>query len=266
MSTEQDPQPSPPKLDQAKALRLRQALEADGDRLFALIRDPDPDLVQSALGNPQLGEEHLLALLKRRDLPEQLVKSIERKAPPGSRRLKMALAAHPSTPASLLSAILQQLFLFELVTLLQLPGTPPDARYAAERAILKRLPETELGNKVALARRANPEILAALLNEGEPRLVDAVLANPRLKESGMLAFLKSPAARAETISQVARHPLWGARPNLRLAILRHRATPLVWFTLFLPALGTRDLKSLSSAPGLTHEQLAEVRRELARRG
>ena len=264
-------QPAPPaasdRLDPAKAARLRQALEADAEKLFTLLQDPDPDLMRSVLRNPNLGEEHLLTLLKRRDLTEQLIKIVQRLTPvAGSRRLKVALAGHPSTPASILSGLLPQLFLFELVTVMQLPGVSQDQKVAAERAILKRLPETELGNKITLARRGSPALLEALLKEGEPRLVEAVLANPRLKESAVLAFLKSPAAGAETISAVGRHPLWGSRPNLRFAMLRNRKTPAIWFTLLLPKLSNSELKALSSSSGLTPQQTTTLRQELKRRG
>lgn len=252
-------------LDLAKAIRLRQALDAGGDQLFTLLQDPDPDLIRSVLRNPNLGEEHLLALLRRRSLPEQLIKTVHRLAPAGSRRLMMALAGHPQTPASILSELLPQLFLFELVTVMQIPGVGQDQKVAAERAILKRLPETELGNKITLARRGSPALLEALLKEGEPRLVDAVLANPKLRESSVLAFLKSPAAGAETISAVGRHPIWGSRPNLRFAMLRNRKTPAIWFTMLLPRLSNSELKNLSVSPGLAPHQLAALRQESERR-
>jgi len=261
------PQPATPdSLDLAKARRLRQALTAQKEEIPALIQDPDPDVLRSLLKNPQLGEDQLLVLLKRRDLGEQLVKGIG-KLPlvSASRRLLIALTAHPQAPAPLLSTLLPQLFLFELVTLLQLPGSGADLKLAAERAILKRLPETELGNRIALARRGTPALLEALLKQGEPRLLEAVLENPRLKEAGLHSFLRSASATPEAISAVARHPRWGKRPNLRFAMLRNRHTPTVWFTLFLPELGPSELEAVAASSGLTAGQRAEVQREWARR-
>lgn len=250
-----------------QAARLLRALGAGGAELFELLRDPAPDLIRSALKNPQLGEEHLLLLLKRPGLPEGVIRLIFR-APPvaGSRRLKIALAGHPGTPAPLLATLLAQLHLFELVTVTQLSGASPDHKAAAQQAILKRLPETELGAKITLARRGSAAVLEALLCEGEPRLAAAVLANPGLREPGILAFLKSPKASAETISAVARHPRWGARPGLRLALLRNRKTPPIWFTLFLPSLATRELKGLLCSKGLDPWQLEAVREVLGKRG
>lgn len=254
------------RLDLAKAARLRLALTGGAEELFSLLQEADPDLVKSALKNPNLSEEHLLSLLRRRNLPEDLIRLVHRSAPvAGSRQLKIALAAHPNTPGPVLSSLLPQLFLFELVTVMQLPGIAPDQKIAAERTILKRLPDTELGAKITLARRGSPSLLEALLRDGEPRLVAAVLSNPRLKESGVLSFLKCPAATAETISAVARHPVWGSRPNLRLTILRNQKTPTIWFTLFLPSLREADLRTLLESRGLAAAQVEAVRQEWEKR-
>lgn len=255
------------RLDIEKAARLRTALTTKGEELVEFAQDADPDIQKACLKNPHLTEEHVLVLLKRRDLKEELIKSIQRLPLSGrSRRVTMALAGHPATPPHVLSSLMPQLFLFELVTLMQLPGVGEDQRLAAERAILKRLPETELGNKITLARRASAAILEALLKEGKPALMEPVLTNPKLKESGVLAFINSAAATAETISVVARHPRWGSRPNLRFAMLRNRKTPRIWFTLFLPSLRNADLSALVGSKALTPEQLAAVKEEWGKRG
>jgi hypothetical protein len=234
--------------------------------LCDLLQGADPDLIRSALKNPQLGEAHLFAVLKRPNLPEGLLRSISR-APhlAGSRRLKIALAGHPATPAPLLAEILAQLHLLELAEVLRLPGASPDHKAAAQQAIRKRLPEAELGIKIALARRVPPPLLEVLLAEGEPRLVGAVLANSGLQESNLLAFFRSPSATAETISAVLRHPGWGVRPKIRLAALRNRNTPPVWFTLFLPSVGSAVLNDLLGSKGLASRQQEAVQDELGKR-
>jgi len=262
--------PEPPgqqqKLDTARAGKLLLALTAEGDELSAILRDSDPELIRSTLKNPHLGEAQLLTVLKRQNLPEGLIRTIYRVPQlAGSRRLKIVLAGHPATPASILAEILAQLHLLELTEVLRLPGAAPDHKAAAQQAILKRLPDTELGIKITLARRGSAAVLEALLADGTPRLVDAVLANPGLSEANLLAFFRSPAATAETISAVARDPRWGVRPKLRLAALRNRKTPAIWFTLFLPSLGSADIKALLGSKGLGPRQLEAVQEELGRR-
>jgi hypothetical protein len=184
----------------------------------------------------------------------------------GSHRLKLALAQNPGTPGPIVLAILPHLHLFELLNLCILPGTTPDQRYAAERQIVLRLPVTELGNKLTLARRGTATLVAELLKSGEPMLVEACLANPQLKEVALAQFLGGPAADAATISLIARHPRWQARPNLRLALLKNRRTPAVWFTLFLPRLAKPELAALAASRRLDPRQKLLVEEELKKRG
>jgi hypothetical protein len=133
-----------------------------------------------------------------------------------------------------------------------------DQKLAAERAIILRLPTTPLGNRLTLARRATATLLEALLKEGDSRVVEVCLTNPRLKEGVLYQFLRGGAATAETISMVARNPRWQGRPNIREAILTNPRTPLVWFHLWLPAMKGPDLRRLMDSPRLSPLQRKAV--------
>ena len=179
------------------AHRLKSALTARGEELFASCGDAAPEVLQALLRNPALAENHLLALLERRELPEELLAAISRHPLAGeSHRVKVALVHHPNTPGPQLLALLPHLYLFELVTVCYLPGTTPDQRVAAERAIIQRLPTTQLGNKLTLARRGTGAIVEALLKEADPRLLAACLDNPHLKEGMVFQFLSGRWATA----------------------------------------------------------------------
>lgn len=254
------------RLEPTLARRLYKTLTATAEELFQIVQDPSPEILRTALKNPHLGEEHLLALLKRRDLPEDLLKAVGQfESNHSSHRLKLALAKNPGTPGPLLSGLLPHLYLFELLDLCLLPGVTPDQRYAAERQIIQRLPSTPLGNKLVLARRGTSNLVGELLKDAEPRLLECCLASPRLKEISLLQFLSGPTGNAETISMIARHPRWQNRPNLRLAILKNRRTPPVWFTLFLPRLATTDLNALLTSRRLGPSQRLQVEEELKKR-
>lgn len=255
------------RLDPDLIRRLHKALTACGEELFQLVQEPDAEVLRAVLKNPRLGEDQLLALLKRRDLSEDLLRAIGRLGQAeSSHRLKVALVYNPGTPGPLVQSLLPQLYLFELVNLCYLPGATPDQKVAAERVIIQRLPTTELGNKMTLARRATSAVVGELLKEGDSRLMEACLANPRLKEVAILQFLSSGRASADTISSIARHPKWKTRPNLKLAILKNRKTPPVWFTLFLPRLQTAEINALLASRRLGPNQKKLVQDELKRRG
>ncbi|MBW6511513.1 MAG: hypothetical protein K0A93_05240 [Desulfuromonadaceae bacterium] len=246
--------------------RLQSALSADHEHLFQIILDPAPEVLRALLKNRNLAVDHLLALLKRRDLPEDLLKAIYRLELTGkNRELKLALVKNPATPGQIVLSLIPHLYLFELLNLCYLPGVTPDQKYAAERAIIKRLPEIPLGNKLTLARRGTTALLDALLKEGDPQLLDPCLSNPRLKEVSIVQFINGPQASAAAISAIARHPKWKSRPNLRTAILKNRRTPAIWFTLFLPQLRTPEINTLLISRQLSPAQKKLVATELKRR-
>ena len=255
------------KLDVELGKRLHKALTATSEELFQVLLDPDMQVLRSALKNQNLNEEHFLALLKRRDLNEDLLKAIyQRDDVKGSHKLQIALVRNPNTPGPVVLALLPYLHLFELVDLCLIPGVTPDQKFAAERAILLRLPTTELGNKMTLARRATTTVVGEILKEGDSRLVEICLNSPRLREVAILQFINGAHSNAETISMIARHPKWKLRPNLRLAILKNRRTPPIWFTLFLPQLRTPDVRNLLMSRRLNPAQKKLVQDELKKRG
>jgi hypothetical protein len=246
--------------------RLYKALTATGEELFQILLDPDMQVLRSLLKNPGLNEDHLAALLKRRDLGEDILKAVyQLDISRQSHRVRLALAKNPGTPGPVILAVLPHLHLFELVDLCTIPGITPDQKFAAERAILQRLPTTELGNKMTLARRATTSVVAAMLREGDPRLVEICLSSPRLREVAILQFINSAKATAETISMIARHPKWKTRPNLRLAMLKNRKTPAVWFTLLLPQLRIQEVRDLINSRRLNPAQRKLAQDELNKR-
>ena len=252
-------------IDYATATLLHTALTGSGDVLPTLLQSSSVEVVQAALKNPALSESQLLALLRRSDLSEEIIKSICKAAiTETSHRLKYAVAAHPKTPAHQLAVLLPQLYLFELLNICLLPQVSPDQKLATERTIIQRLPLTPLGNRLTLARRATAGILEALLKEAEPRLLEICLSNPRLKEGAIFQFLRGGKASAETISLVARHPRWQSRPNLREAILTNPKTPLIWFSLWLPAMKPAEIKRLLTSTRLTAAQKKVVEERLTR--
>ena len=253
-------------LDAQKGKKLRLALTAGTEELLGLLQDGDTEVLRASLKNPRLTAEHLLVLVQRRDLPEDLLKAVyQHKHSADSHRLKLALAQNPATPGHLMQTLLPQLFTFELLNLCVLPGTTSDQKLAAERVIVQRLPTTPLGQKMTLARRGTPLIVGELLKEGDGRLLEACLANPRLKEAAIFQFLNGAKATAETISCVARHPRWKNRPNLQTAILKNRKTPPIWYTVLLPRLKPTEIRQLQANPNLSPAQRALIQEEMNRR-
>ncbi|MBK5274488.1 MAG: hypothetical protein JJE30_05495 [Desulfuromonadales bacterium] len=250
-------------IDQILSQRLQLALTADKDELFLILQGAPVEALLAAFRNPAFDERHLLALLKQRGLTEEVFNAIyAHKHLIAGTQVKFALIINPEIPSHIAATLLPQLTIFELLKICLIPGIAPDQRMVAERIVIQRIPAQPLGNKITLARRGTSAIVASLLREGVPQLVEACLDNPRLKEGSVHQFITAPTSTAETISMVARNGRWKGRPNIRLAILKNPRTPAIWYTLFLPGLPQSTIKELLSVPRLTSVQKELVRQAL----
>ncbi|MDA8413757.1 MAG: hypothetical protein M0023_08205 [Desulfobacteraceae bacterium] len=249
--------------DQNVSLRMYHALTADKEELFSKLQGQPVEVLLSALRNLAFDERHLLALMKQRDLPEEVFTTLyANKSLIESNRVKFALISNPEIPAHIAAALLPGLTVFELLKISLMPGITPDQRLSAERVIIQRIPTQPLGNKMTLARRGTSAIVESLLREGLPPLVEACLDNPRLKEGAVHQFITSHTSTAETISMVARNGRWKGRPNIRLAILKNPRTPTIWYNLLLPGLPQNTIRELLSVPRLSPAQKGLVRQAL----
>lgn len=239
---------------------LLEALTADADRLYSLIQDQREDVLLASLRNPAFDRQHLLALLKRRELGSIITAIYTSKRHVEAYVVKFALIVHPDTPSHIAQALLPFLYLFDLLKLCLIPGVSADIRLAAEGKIIQQLSSQPLGNKLTLARRGTVAILDALLREGLQNVVEACLDNPHLKEGSLYQFLTSSHATADAVSMVARSSRWKSRPNIRLAILKNSRTPLDVFAAMLPGLSAVTLRELRASPRLTI-----ARKELVRK-
>jgi hypothetical protein len=254
-------------LDRDVVARLKDAMQAGPDELLTFLQDPAADIVKAAIRNPLINESHVLTLLKRRDLHEDILRAIwNSRIAKDNHPIKVAIAHHPATSAAHLSEVLPFLYLFDLATLCALPGIAHDQKIAAERAIIRRLPTTPLGNKITLAHRATAAVVEQLLKEADSRVMAACLDNTQLKEGMLFQFLRSAASTPETISMIARHPRWKNMPSLKHAILTNPKTPLIWFTQWLKDLKFTEIRNIYNSQRLSQVQRREVQTELKRRG
>ena len=253
-------------IDQNMSQQLQRVLTADKDELFQVMQDQSDDLLIAALRNPNMDENHLLALLKRRGLPDEVFSIIyASKRLLESNKVVFALACHQETPVHIAQTLLPRFYILDLAKVCAKPGISADLKLLAERCIIQRLPPQPLGTKLTLARMGSSAVVEALLREGVPQLVEVCLDNPYLKEGAVHQFVGSYVSTAETISMVARSGRWKGRPNIRLAILKNPRTPAIWFTLFLPGLPPHVIRELLSVQRLTPAQKTLLRQALSGR-
>ena len=245
----------------------------------AQIQSPAPaDLFRTA-ADPALTEDLALALLKRGDLPPEVLEQLAKNANTlKSRKVKIALASHPNTPRHVSVPLARQFYTFDLMKVALLPSVPADVKVAADDVLISRLKTVTLGERLTLARRASGRVAAALLLDvqkmdgkivdgkvidartiaRETRVMQTALENPRLTEALVISSVLRPAASAALVHAVAQHAKWSCRREVRTALLRTEHLSLARALEFgreIPAPLLQEVLASSRLPAQIKDQL-----------
>ncbi len=228
-------------------VRIRQADEpALADLLLESLKLLDAPQLRAFFLNPHLSESIVRRILER---PDQLQSLTVRKA----------LAGHRRTPLQEALRLVPTLFWSDLIELGRDASVRPRVRRAAHQTLLERYDALAVGERMAIARRAGVEMLARVGLDPEPRVIRAMLENPRLTEGVLLGLAAGSATRPQTLAIVAASPKWSTRPEVRRMLCRNRKTPLGVLLALLARLGKRDLEGLETLPGLHPEARRRAR-------
>jgi hypothetical protein len=223
-----------PAADGTLGRRLR---EAGADDLARLLRDGlttlGPDEARQAMRNPFFTAE----------LAEDLV---------GERRLlhfyevRRDLAQHLRTPEALALRLIVGLYWRDLMVIGLDARLRPTLRRSADQHLLARLSEVALGEKIALARRASAAVLLHLRHDPSPRVVAALLDNPRLTEGTLAPLAHSGSTPPAVLDVIVQDRRWGVRYGLRLAIARNPSASTETALRLLPGLRKADLRAVAA--------------------
>jgi hypothetical protein len=200
-----------------------------------------------------LNEDAALALLERRDLPQETLEQLGHDpAVLKSRKVSVALAAHPRTPRHLALRLLRHFHTGDLMKFGLRPSVAADLKqFAAQQLVTRLLPSVTTGERMMLARQASGTVAAALLLDQELRVAHTALDNARLTEAAVIKALLRPNASAAFVEAVCHHPKWSVRREIRQALLRSPHTPLaraLEFARNLPPPLLRDILHTSRLP------------------
>lgn len=245
---------------------LDRARLATEEELALLLYHRSADVLLALLDNPALDETQLCLLLGRKDLPGEILEEVTRRKPLlKNYGVKRALVFHPRTPRLISLRLLNDLYLMDLVQAALSPGVTVEVKQNAENQLLVRLPQLPLGQKITLARRGPARVAGALLAEGHAQITPIALDNPFLTEAQVLKTLSREKLSTAVIPAIAHHRKWSISYNVRLALVRHPASPLATILAYLPELTVSDLRELAS-PGIVPESLRKyLRAEVQRR-
>ena len=199
-----------------------------------------------------LTEDLALAELNHRDLAAEAIELISQNTGVmKSRKVRLAVAAHPHTPRRIALRLTRELYTFELMHFALTPGAAADLRRVADELLVARLASITLGERISLGRRSSEMVAGALLVDKETPVWQAAMENPRLTESAMIKALQRSGAMPAFVEAVSHHAKWSVRPEVRLALLRNAHTPLaraIEFARRLPPAQLRDILHTSRLP------------------
>lgn len=218
--------------------RLREAGEDElADLLADHLDELDVPAVRLVFRNPFLTVGMIETLVASR----RLVSAYE---------VRRLAAFHPKTPRLDALRFVEGLYWIDLVRLGTDTRVHPVVRRAADQRLIQRMPGLAVGEKLAIGRSASRTVLSSLRFDPTPRVLAAVLENPRLTEGLLLPLAAGEKASPQALAVLASHPRWGVRYPIRVALCRNPSTPLAQVLGLLPMLKKTDLRAVASDPRL----------------
>lgn len=215
----------------------------------------------SGAADTALTADLALAMVKDRDLDSEVIEQISRNAAVmKSRKVRIALAAHPRAPRRIALRLIRELYTFDLMLFALLPAVAADLKRAADELLVARLTSITLGERISLARRSSALVAGALLLDKEARVWQTALENPRLSEAALVKALLRPGATPAFVGVVCHHAKWSVRAEVRCALLRNESVTLaraLEFARRIPPAQLRDILHASRLPEKVKSYLRE---------
>jgi hypothetical protein len=220
-----------------------------------------PDFETGA--DPTLTADLALAIVKNRDLSSEVIEQISRNAAVmKSRKVRIALGAHPRTPRRIALRLIRELYTFDLMQFSLIPAVAADLKRVADELLVARLASITLGERLALARRSSAMVAAALLLDKEARVWQTALGNPRVTEAAIVKALLRPGATPAFVTALCHHTKWSVRPEVRHALLRNEYTPLARAVEFARRLSPAQLRDVLHTSRLPEKIKSYLKEEL----
>jgi len=196
-------------------------------------------------------EESTLRSLLRRPVAVPLLEHLGA-TPPWSERPGVlgAVVLNPRVPRALALRLVSALYWRDLADVAATPRVDGAVRARAEAMLQERLTELRLGERITLARLATPALLRPLLADRDPRVLETVLRNPRLREEDVVLAVRRDTVSRGLLEAVAASTRWQESYAVRLALVLQPRTPLGLSLGRIRTLLRRDLLRVADADEL----------------
>ncbi len=141
-------------------------------------------------------------------------------------------------------------------------GLPPRLRVLACRHLAQRVERLSLGERISLARIASRELFHPLAELQEPKVVGALLGNPRWTFQDTLELCADPDTPGEILRRVAEGRRRDGWVKIRQALTTHPKTPVHLALTLLLEMNESELRDLLKEKSLPRLVEIEIVRRL----
>jgi hypothetical protein len=105
--------------------------------------------------------------------------------------------------------------------------------------------EKTIGERKSYAHSTDTDLIAKLIHDPEPVVIERLLQNPRITEREVLKIITKRPVKTDIIKVVANSEKWNSSYTIKDAIARNPYTPIEITLKILPALMKQDLTEIS---------------------
>lgn len=166
------------------------------------------------------------------------------------RSIRRSVASHPAAPRSEALRCLDDLPWKDLLEVGRQVRAHPPVRRSANLKLVEKFPRLSIGEKTAVARLADRDVIPALLVEPNEGVFRALLNNPRLLPEAIVAWITTGQPEPDRLGLLAVDAKWSRVPEVRSALLHHSGTPRAAALGLLRSAGQAEWESLVEDPGV----------------
>jgi hypothetical protein len=219
---------------------------AAADALFAAALGAGESRARAREAVAQAQDEQVLVAVLRRAVPVAFLEEVAAARPWSERpRLLARVVLNPRAPRALSLRLVGALHWRDLADVAASPPVPAAVRFRAESLLRDGLGDMRLGDRITLARLATPALLPSFLADAEPRVTEAALFNPRLREDDLVAALRHDAVAPALVHAASLSPRWATNYMVRLTLVLQPRTPLPIALHQIRSLVPRDLRRVA---------------------
>jgi hypothetical protein len=139
----------------------------------------------------------------------------------------------------------------------------PDTR--GQLTLERKIMTMAVGEKIQLALHGNRDARQLLMRDRAGVVQSSLVRNTKITLDEVQALARAPQLAPDTAETLAQHPVYGASPQIALALVRNPRTPLPTATLLIAKLTPADLRTVAKGLGVRSQVAAVARKRLVER-